>query len=45
MEQEKSVRNLAPKDEEGAAEATCDNLTVTPHPLALLEGRRWRIEE
>jgi len=35
------VRSPAPEDE-GAAEPTCDELTVTPipRPLALLGGRR-----
>ena len=34
-------------EEEGAAETTCDELTITPipHPLVLLGGRRERIRE
>jgi len=33
-----------PSEEEGAAETTCDELTITPtpHPPALLGGRRER---
>jgi len=43
LEQGQSVRS-PPPEEEGAAETTCDELTVTPipHPPALLGGRRER---
>ena len=43
LEQGKCVRSLPP-EEEGAAETTCDDLTVTPipHPPVLLGGRRER---
>jgi len=43
LEQGKSVRSLPP-EEEGAAEPTCDELTVTPilHTPAPLGGRRQR---
>ena len=47
LEQGKSVTS-PPPEEEGAAETTCDKLTVTPipHPPAPLEevGRESRIE-
>jgi len=41
LEQGKSVSSH-PSEEEGAAEVTCDELTVTPipHPPVLLRGRR-----
>jgi len=41
LEQGKSVRSTPP-EKEGAAETTCDELTVTPipRPTALLRGRR-----
>jgi len=43
LEQGQSVRS-PPPEEEGAAETTCDELTVTPipRPPAPLEGRRQR---
>jgi len=43
LEQGKSVRSPSP-EEEGAAETTCDELTITPipRPPALLGGRRER---
>ena len=35
------------REEEGAAETTCDELTATPTPCppVLLGGRRWRSQE
>jgi len=41
LEQGKSMRS-PPPEEEGAAETTCDELTVTPipRPPVLLRGRR-----
>jgi len=41
LEQGKSVRS-PPPEEEGAAETTCDELTITPIPCppAPLRGRR-----
>jgi len=43
LEQGKGVKNLPP-EKDGAAETTCDELTVTPipHPPAPLGGRRER---
>jgi len=43
LEQGKSVRS-PPHEEEGAAETTCDELTITPipRPPAPLGGRRRR---
>jgi len=40
LEQQKSVR-IPPPEEEGAAETTCDELTVTPipRPPAMLDAR------
>ena len=41
LEHGRNVRSRPP-EEEGAAETTCDELTVTPitNPRVLLEGRR-----
>lgn len=46
MGQGKSATN-PPAEGAGAAESTCYDLTVAPipHPPALLEGRRLRIQE
>jgi len=43
LEKEKSVRS-PPSEEEGAAETTWDDLTITPipHPTVPLGGRRQR---